>query len=214
MFYRPSRVNDPSRKGQGFANGQFILIQRDAYRSIGGHEAVRADFCEDIHLGRNAKDAGIGVRVATAPDLAAVRMYATVKSFVSGWSRIFYSLVDMRAKPLWGMATLLAVFSLLPYAVMLTGGIALSCGSTSVFVRALLVLAVVHELIQWTLYVRLYAIPGTSLRWLPLRVFGVVAMLYVLFRTIQTCRTHVVNWRGTVYTAALRNGDARNRAAA
>ena len=41
--------NDPSL---GLAHGACILAQRDAYRSVGGHEAVRNEIFEDTCLAR------------------------------------------------------------------------------------------------------------------------------------------------------------------
>ena len=86
LLFRPSRVNDPSLKNKGYANGQFILIRKDKYRSMGGHEAVRTQVVEDVHLGRNALAHGLEVRVVSAPQLAACKMYATVKQLINGWN--------------------------------------------------------------------------------------------------------------------------------
>lgn len=214
LLYPLSRVNNDGRKDMGFANGQFILVRRDSYRAIGGHEAVRTQVVEDIHLGRNAREKGLKLRVVVAPQLATVRMYSAVKGIVSGWSRIFYSVVDTGVSRLWSLAVLLFLFSLLPYVVLSASGIAMLAGDSSIFVKSAFALAAIHELFQWTLYARLFAHSGTSLRYLPFRIVGVFVMLYVLQKSIRMCRTHEVSWRGTTYTATLRETAEETRAAA
>ena len=56
--YSFERVNNPGTAGCGCANGQFLLIRRDAYDAIGGHEAVRARVLEDVALARLVKSSG------------------------------------------------------------------------------------------------------------------------------------------------------------
>ena len=51
------RVNDPALPDAA-ANGQFLMIRRDAYEAIGGHEAVRARVLEDVALARLVKASG------------------------------------------------------------------------------------------------------------------------------------------------------------
>ena len=52
VLFPLSRVNDARRRDLAFANGQFLLIRRRAYDTIGGHAAVRDKFVEDVHLAR------------------------------------------------------------------------------------------------------------------------------------------------------------------
>ena len=50
-------VNDPQKRAAA-ANGQFMMIRRDAYDAIGGHAAIAGEVLEDVALARNAKGAG------------------------------------------------------------------------------------------------------------------------------------------------------------
>ncbi|MHB8755581.1 MAG: glycosyltransferase family 2 protein [Candidatus Acidiferrales bacterium] len=52
-----ARVNDPSAPDAA-ANGQFLLIRRDAYEKIGGHRAVAGEVLEDVALARRVKQEG------------------------------------------------------------------------------------------------------------------------------------------------------------
>ena len=80
--------NDRSRLA--FANGQYILIRRDAYDQAGGHHAVRDRFVEDIGMAYAVKGLGLPVRMAIAHGIGSTRMYASLAQLVRGWSRIFY----------------------------------------------------------------------------------------------------------------------------
>ena len=67
--YPSSEVNDPVRS-LAVANGQFLLIERDAYFSVGGHRAVGKDILEDVALARNVKRATASSAFATPPTLS------------------------------------------------------------------------------------------------------------------------------------------------
>lgn len=72
-----------------FANGQFILITREAYERLGGHEAVREALLEDLALARLASRADMRAGVFLADGLLTVHMYDTWEQFQRGWERIF-----------------------------------------------------------------------------------------------------------------------------
>jgi chlorobactene glucosyltransferase len=68
------QVNDPEAP-EATANGQFILIRRHVYDSVGGHAAVHDSLIEDSALAQLVKDAGYRLFVANAAPLFCVRMY-------------------------------------------------------------------------------------------------------------------------------------------
>ncbi len=80
------RINDPSSP-EAEANGQFILIRRDAYAAVGGHAAVRGEICEDTALARRLKGAGFRLSVLAAEHLARTRMYRDLPSLWEGFSK-------------------------------------------------------------------------------------------------------------------------------
>ncbi len=84
------RVNDPASPAAE-ANGQFILIRRDAYRdaylAVGGHAAVHGKVCEDTALARRMKAAGYPLRVLAGEHLARTRMYWDLPSLWKGFSK-------------------------------------------------------------------------------------------------------------------------------
>ncbi len=203
MLYPPSRLNDPKHPGWG--NGQFILVNRETYDAIDRHESVRDKFVEDIHLARQVRKHGRNLRVAMAAPVASVRMYSSLSQIVRGWARIFYSAVDFRTRPLWLLILATLVFSLLNYGILLAGGVAWLAGDFCPFARSMVLLALLHEFLQVTLYWRIYNSSRTPLRYLPARALGAGVMVYTLLTAIRTCHTHEVTWRGTSYTKSIQS---------
>ncbi len=84
--YPPRQVNLPDSPVAA-ANGQFLLIARDVYRRIGGHEAVRGSLIEDVELARRCKQAQEGLRFRYAPDAVGTRMYRSFPAMCEGWRK-------------------------------------------------------------------------------------------------------------------------------
>ena len=87
-LYPPDRVNRDDR-GRTFANGQFMLFDRDWYEQIGGHAAVKDDLLEDIAFARIISQAGGRVNILQADGLLSCSMYGSHEDFLRGWMRIF-----------------------------------------------------------------------------------------------------------------------------
>jgi hypothetical protein len=92
QLYSYAAVNDP-RSPAAAANGQYLLIRRDAYEAIGGHAAVRGDVLEDVALARLAKDAGLRLFFAPDEGFVRVRMYSTFRAMWEGWTKNLCPLV-------------------------------------------------------------------------------------------------------------------------
>src|SRR6202451_1700483 len=52
-----ARVNNPTRS-EAAANGQFLMVLRDAYEAVGGHRAIGGAILEDVALARRIKQQG------------------------------------------------------------------------------------------------------------------------------------------------------------
>jgi chlorobactene glucosyltransferase len=87
-----ARVNDPARPDAA-ANGQFILILRDAYDAVGGHAAVGGELLEDVALARLVKRSGYGIYFTAPMGLVRTRMYRTFAAMWRGWTKNLYPLV-------------------------------------------------------------------------------------------------------------------------
>lgn len=82
------------------ANGQYLLIRRDAYDALGGHRAVRYDLIEDLALARTAKAAGFRLHFAPGKGIARTRMYRSFRAMWEGWTKNLYGLVGGRPSAL------------------------------------------------------------------------------------------------------------------
>ena len=86
LAYPPAKVSDPNSR-LAAANGQFLLLRRDAYFQIGGHEAVAASILEDVDLAHLVKRRKLGLRFRYAPDALSVRMYRSFRQMCEGWTK-------------------------------------------------------------------------------------------------------------------------------
>lgn len=84
--YPPREVSDP-KSSAAAANGQYLLIKREAYDAIGGHEAVRESLLEDVELARRLKQAGRPIRFRYGRDALKTRMYRTFPQMWEGWTK-------------------------------------------------------------------------------------------------------------------------------
>ncbi len=72
--------------------GPCLLIERDVYEAVGGHEAVRRCVLEHLVLGRRLAAAGIPCRAVAGRGCLATRMYPDgISDLCSGWSKAFLS---------------------------------------------------------------------------------------------------------------------------
>ena len=88
--FHPAGVSRARRARDVIANGQFILMRRTVYESIGTHEAVRAEVAEDLALAQLVHSRGLRVWFAFATGLMETRMYRDLPHIVEGWSKNIY----------------------------------------------------------------------------------------------------------------------------
>ncbi len=83
--YRPKDVSDPNSPAAA-ANGQYLLIRRDAYDAVGGHAAVAKAILEDVELAKRVKQAGYKLQFRTS-DAVSTRMYRSFAEMWEGWTK-------------------------------------------------------------------------------------------------------------------------------
>jgi glycosyltransferase involved in cell wall biosynthesis len=81
------------------ANGQYILVRRDAYFAFGGHRAIGGEVLEDVAMARCARNAGFKIHFDRGAGIARTRMYRSFGQMWEGWRKNLYSLVGGTA---WG----------------------------------------------------------------------------------------------------------------
>ena len=83
--FRPKEVSDPASPAAA-ANGQYLLVRRDAYVAVGGHAAVAKAILEDVELARRLKDAGCRLKFRQS-DVVSTRMYRSFSEMSEGWTK-------------------------------------------------------------------------------------------------------------------------------
>jgi glycosyltransferase involved in cell wall biosynthesis len=84
--YPPSKVSDPNSPAAA-ANGQYILVRREAYDAVGGHAAIASSILEDVALARAVKKSGRRIRFRYAADAVRTRMYRSFSQLRDGWTK-------------------------------------------------------------------------------------------------------------------------------
>lgn len=112
LSYPPTRVNDPADRIAA-ANGQFLLVEREAYRRLGGHASVADKILEDVELAFLAKRRKVGLRFRYADDAVSTRMYRSTAAMMEGWTKNLALLFNNTlALALWRALDFLLLFGL------------------------------------------------------------------------------------------------------
>ncbi len=91
--YPPEKVNDPTSPITA-ANGQYILVKREAYKKVGGHAAVAHDILEDVGLARNIQKQGLKLYFRFGAGRVRTRMYRSFAGMWEGWTKNLVRLFD------------------------------------------------------------------------------------------------------------------------
>jgi len=84
--YPPERVNDPTDPTAA-ANGQYLLVRREAYEAVGGHQAVANNILEDVELARLFKRKNYRLRFRRGAGIVRTRMYRNTRAMWEGWTK-------------------------------------------------------------------------------------------------------------------------------
>ena len=106
--YPPSKVSDPNSPDAA-ANGQYLLIRREAYDMVGGHAAIAASILEDVALARAVKASGRKIRFRYAADAVRTRMYRNYTQLRDGWTK---NLALLFPNPAWLAASTLILWAI------------------------------------------------------------------------------------------------------
>jgi chlorobactene glucosyltransferase len=86
-YRRLDRPVEKARWQDAFANGQYVLVRREAYEDVGGHAAVRSEVVEDLQLAQHLVRAGRRIIVRDAEDVFSTRMYQSLPEIMEGWTK-------------------------------------------------------------------------------------------------------------------------------
>ena len=199
------RVNDPS-KGLRFANGQFMLFDREAYDAIGGHEAVKDALLEDLQFARLMRhpshDMTLGVLMAGG--VVRCRMYETWEEFRRGWKRIYTEAAHRRVRALtrdgWRLRFVGTALPFLPFACM-GWGFSVFAGKTDIALGVtMLVVGALARFIFLSAMGIVYAMqhtPRSAIRWYPMGAWRVGGIMLEAARDLREGTP--TQWGGKAY---------------
>ena len=112
-------VNDPERPAKAIANGQYILVSRDAYDALGGHAALAGEIVEDVAFSRRLKEDGrFRYILAGGHELASVRMYRSLPEIWNGFTKNVYFGAGGDLRALGGAVLFLLATSVVPLGLL------------------------------------------------------------------------------------------------
>ena len=173
--YQPSLVSDP-RSPAAAANGQYILISREAYEAIDGHALVSNSLLEDVALAKAVKASG--------------RMYRSFAQLREGWTKNLALLFPSPVR--------LACLRMTEF-LLIAGGVAAAVTATlRGHYKAAAVAAVLATAICGFLLNR---IRRAHFSWQAnvLSPAGLPLFAYLLLRSRLSHRSGSVRWKGRTY---------------
>lgn len=102
------------------ANGQLMVMDREAYVQCGGHESVRNIVLEDIALMRSLKASGSHCATVNGSDIAQCRMYESTEQVIDGYTKSLWSAFGSPAGSV-AVNSLLGFTYLVPPIALITG---------------------------------------------------------------------------------------------
>jgi len=115
-----ARVNNPALPDAA-ANGQYLLVLRDAYEAVGGHAAIAGEVLEDVAFAQRMKESGRRIYFTAPMGIVRTRMYRTFGAMWEGWTKNLYPLIggrpssvllEMAAVLRWAAVLLVALINL------------------------------------------------------------------------------------------------------
>ncbi len=187
--YRPSEVSDPKSEAAA-ANGQYLLISREAYDAVGGHATIAGSLLEDVELARAVKRTGRCIFFRLGVDQVRTRMYRTTPQLIEGWTKnlvlLFPSPVQLACLrtaefvAICASAALGLVF-LWRGQMVLAGWMAAACA----LVKFLFLRRILRAHFAWDSFV--------------LAIFGLPFFSFLLLRSVISYRRGRVAWKGRNY---------------
>jgi glycosyltransferase involved in cell wall biosynthesis len=201
--YRPRDVCDPMLPAAA-ANGQYLLVSREAYDRVGGHAAIATDILEDVALARAVKQSGGKTVLLFGRGAVRTRMYRNFAQLREGWTKNLVLLFPETRK--------LAVLRAGEFAIIVAGaGIAVSAGLKGRTALALIAAAPAAALY----FIFIKRIRKAHFGWLSnlAAFFGLPVFSYLLLRSRLSYKRGKVEWKGRSYAPPGKSLDRFNTGA-
>lgn len=198
--FRPSDVSDPN-SGAAAANGQYLLITREAYDAVGGHAAIASSLLEDVELARAVKRSRRRIIFRFGGDAVRTRMYRNFSQLQEGWTKNLALLFSspFRLAALRSAEVVLIVGNLLSAILFAANG-----NKQSALVTAIL-FVVLYGLFLRRILKAHFAWDSNLLALLGLPLFS-----YLLCRSKISHSRRKVSWKGRSYGSQLSGESGTN----
>jgi glycosyltransferase involved in cell wall biosynthesis len=212
--YRTEEINNPNSPAAA-ANGQYLLIARDAYDAVGGHAAVVRSLLEDVELARVIKRSGRRIRFRYGGERVRARMYRCFAQLREGWTKNLALLFDSPLR--------LAYLRSAEF-VLIVGGAVVTLIAAVRSQPAIGAAAGTVAAIAWLLFLRRIRRAHFASDSNLLALLGLPVFVSLLRASALSHKHGSVTWKGRTYGAAINSAgigessrfpaDARNRDAA
>ena len=199
--YSPSRVSDPGSPAAA-ANGQYILISREAYDAVGGHAAVASSLLEDVALARLVKRSGRRIFFRYGADAVRTRMYRSFAQLREGWTK---NLALLFPSPLRLALLRTTEFVLIGSSAAVATLAATNGRTTTAFATAILFV------ILYGLFLKRIRKAHFSWDANALALLGLPLFFYLLLRSTLFHKKGGVTWKGRQYAPRITSGVSNAR---
>jgi len=191
--YPSAKVNDPA-SSVAAANGQYLLISREAYDAVGGNAKIASDLLEDVAMARLVKFSGRKIFFRYGGDVLRTRMYRNFAQLCEGWTKNLALLFPSPRR--------LALLRLLEFILILaTAGLAFIEGIRGRANAALVMIAA--AIVLYALF--LVRIRKAHFPWRAnaAALLGLPLFAYILQRSELCYKQGAVSWKGRAYSTRL-----------
>ncbi len=205
LMFPPGKANDPKSK-VALAAGGFILVRREAYEKIGGHEAVKGEIIEDVNLARKLKESGARTHSRLTHDLISTQMYEDFDDLWEGLSKNAYAGMEYQPRKFWVGLVFGLLFVVLPPVYAALGMVWLLKDRST---RGLLLAAVC--LVMWASQTLVHrrSVKFLRLPWWHMFLMPVSAALYLAIASHSAWQHHFgggTMWKGRKYGKEIAAG--------
>lgn len=210
MFVLPyAFLNSRKNKRLSFAIGQLFVFKKEAYRGMGGFEAVKGRITEDQAVSRLLKKKGFHYQFLDTRGLVECRMYGSLRECFNGFAKNFHEMVAFI--PFLISLLILIMLALVVVPVFLFGG-SLATGGASLWALShalpgmlpgstlLLVIPMAAFFTGWTLNLFFYRLSWYMPLLYPLFFTTIAVMLFSSLVNLAAGRKPV--WKSRVLSAS------------
>lgn len=208
VLFPPDKAMSPAYPDVALTGGAFMLVRRELYDRIGGHESVRSRVIDDLNLGLNLKRAGGRIQSLLARDLLRCRMYEGWVDMWEGFTKNMYAGLAYRPDKFIGFVLVTGWLWVMPPVAVLTAAVwAAAVGGVPAWTAV--GLAVASTMLQVCLMNRMR-------RWLALRWYyalvvpiGSVVVLLIAAASVWRYYSGGSLWKGRRYGREGTQAEAR-----